>query len=114
MPRAAPRQSEILEGMPELRARVIDLYLAESPKLMERLKRAARVGDAAELAAVAHSLRSSSANVGAQALSRDCADLEAAARRADIDEAKRIAARVEAEHGCVQSALAENVLILTG
>ena len=93
-------------GKSELLARVINLYLAESPKLLQRIKQAARAGDAREIASAAHSLKSSSANVGAKVLSRYCEDIETSARRADTDEARKILANIEAEHGCVQSALA--------
>jgi two-component system, sensor histidine kinase and response regulator len=96
-------------GKPELLARVINLYLTESPKLLQKLKAAAGAANAPEIAGVAHSLKSSSANVGAKMLSRYCADLEASARRADTEEARKILTKVETEHGSVQSALAEEV-----
>jgi len=96
-------------GKPELLGRVINLYLAESPKLMQKLKQAVAAGDAPEIARCAHSLKSSSANVGAKALSRHCEEIETSARRADTAEAPRTLAKAEAEHGRVQTALAEEV-----
>jgi PAS domain S-box-containing protein len=101
-------------GKPELLTRVMNLYLAESPKLMQTLKHAARTGDAHELARSAHSLKSSSANVGAMVLSRYCEELETSARRADTEESRRIFAKIESEHGCVQAALAAEVEHLAG
>jgi CheY-like chemotaxis protein/HPt (histidine-containing phosphotransfer) domain-containing protein len=92
-------------GKPELLARVINLYLVESPKLIQKLKQAAGADDAQQIARSAHSLKSCSANVGARALSRYCEDIEASARRADTEEARKILAKLEAEHDCVQSAL---------
>ena len=94
-----------LSKVPDLLPRVINLYLAESPKLMQKLKLAARTSDAPEIARSAHSLKSSSANVGARALSRYCEDVEASARRADTEAACKILAKVETEHGSVQTAL---------
>ena len=44
-------------------------------------------------------------DVGAKVLSRYCEDIEASARRADTEEARRIFAKIETEHGCVQKAL---------
>jgi two-component system sensor histidine kinase/response regulator len=99
-------------GKPELLARVINLYLVESPKLIQKLKQAARAKDAPGIARSAHSLKSSSANVGAMVLSRYCADIEASARRADAEEACKILAKVETEHSCVQSALAAEFELL--
>jgi CheY-like chemotaxis protein/HPt (histidine-containing phosphotransfer) domain-containing protein len=99
-------------GKPDLLARTINLYLAESPKLIQKLKQAAASNDAPAIARSAHSLKSSSANVGATALSRYCADIEASARRADTEEASRMLAKVLAEHGRVHSALsAESELL---
>jgi len=95
----------LTNGKPELLARVINLYLVESPKLMQKLKQAALAGNALEIARAAHSLKSSSANVGAKLLSRYFADLEAAARRADTEEARRTLAKIEREYGRVQTAL---------
>ena len=93
-------------GKPELLARVINLYLSESPKLVQRLRRASVANDGAELARVAHSLKSSSANVGAKALSRYCENMESSARRGEVAAARTLLAQIEYEHGCVQSALA--------
>jgi PAS domain S-box-containing protein len=96
-------------GRPELLTRVIKLYVAESPALIESLKEAARSGDGPRMASSAHSLKSSSANVGAVVLSRYCAEAEASARRADAEEARRCIARIETEHRSVQTALASEI-----
>jgi PAS domain S-box-containing protein len=99
-------------GRPELLANVIDLYLVESPKLLLKLSQAAREGDALEIVRMAHSLKSSSANVGAMALSRYCERAEMSARRADIEEARLVSTEIEAEHGRVQAALAAEAELL--
>jgi two-component system sensor histidine kinase/response regulator len=104
----------LTNGKPELLSRVIRLYLTESPKLVTKMKQAAGASNAPEIAASAHSLKSSSANVGAKALSRYCEDLEMSARRADTDEARRLLAKVESEHSSVQAALAAEVEALAG
>ncbi|MFL6570203.1 MAG: response regulator [Burkholderiales bacterium] len=99
-------------GRPELLARTIDLYLVESPKLVQKLKQAASANDVPEIARSAHSLKSCSANVGATLLSRYCADIEASARRSDAKEARSLFAKIESEHGRVQSALSAEVELL--
>ena len=99
-------KSERLAGM-------INLYLAESAKLMEKLRHAAGAGDALEMARSAHSLKSCSANVGAAILSRYCAELEASARRADAEEASKILSKLETEHSCVQTALTAEFEVLS-
>ena len=90
---------------PERLARAINFYLVESPKLIQKLKQAAAANDAPEIVRSAHSLKSSSANLGASVLSRYCEDIEASARRADAEEACKIFAKIETEYGCVQTAL---------
>ncbi len=123
----APKEGEVLDrqvleqlgkvltnGKPELLTRVINLYLSESPKLVQKLKQAAVASNAPEMASSAHSLKSSSANVGAKVLSRICEDLETSARRADTEEARRLLAKVEKEHRSVQSALTEESELLAG
>jgi len=116
----APKDGEVIDrlvlgqlgkvltnGKPELLTRVINLYLVESPKLVLKLKQAAAASNAPDMASAAHSLKSSSANVGAKALSRHCEELETLARRGETDEARRILAKVEKEHRSVQRALTE-------
>jgi PAS domain S-box-containing protein len=97
---------------PERLARAINLYLVESPKLIKKLKQAAAASDAPEIVRSAHSLKSSSATLGARVLSRYCGDIEASARRADAEEACKIFAKIETEYDCVQTALtAESELL---
>src|SRR5439155_50931 len=81
-------------------ARAINFYLVESPKLIQKLKQAAAANDAPEIVRSAHSLKSSSANLGASVLSRYCEDIEASARRADAEEACKLFAKIETEYGC--------------
>ncbi|HWI37778.1 MAG TPA: response regulator [Burkholderiales bacterium] len=96
-------------GKPELLVRVIKLYIAESPALLEKLKEAARDGDDVRMANFAHTLKSSSANVGAAVLSRYCGEVESYARRAETEEARRCVGKLETEHRSVQSALVAEV-----
>src|SRR6185312_7522913 len=101
-------------GKPELLTRVMKLYVAESPALIEKLKDAARAGDVARMASCAHTLKSSSANVGASVLSGYCADVEDHARDAETEEARRCVAKIEIEHRSVQSALVSEIETLAG
>jgi two-component system sensor histidine kinase/response regulator len=124
--KAAAKPAEILDrqvldqlgkvltnGKPELLARVINLYLVESPKLMQKLKQAANESRATDVARAAHSLKSSSANVGAKVLSGYCHDVEASAGIADTEEARKIVEKIESEHSRVQAALTAECDLLT-
>jgi HPt (histidine-containing phosphotransfer) domain-containing protein len=52
---------------------------------MNRLQAAIEAGDCTTQCHAAHALKSSSANVGAQTLSRSCRELETNARNGDLD-----------------------------
>ena len=67
---------------------LIDTYLADASVQLEAMQAAASSGDAAALVRPAHSLKSSSANVGAMALADICRALEAAARTGDVPDAR--------------------------
>ncbi len=70
------------KGMQERLARV---YLTHAPRSMEQLVAAAEAGDVAGMKFAAHSLKSSSANVGANELSALCKELEAVSKAGDLD-----------------------------
>ena len=63
-------------GAPSLLAKVIGIYLNNSPTLVQRLGKAVAQGDANALLEAAHSLKSSSANLGATQLAALCKELE--------------------------------------
>ena len=67
---------------PAAEGRLIDTYLRELPRIVARLQEALPEGDQESLHRGAHTLKSSSANVGALRLSALCAELEA--RTADV------------------------------
>jgi len=75
--------------MPEVLADLIETYLSESRSLVDSLVAAHQAGDNDAMVRPAHSLKSSSASVGAMRLSGLCADLEAHLRGApttmDVD-----------------------------
>ena len=63
---------------------LIDLFLKQAAPLLAELHAAARIGDAREVARIAHLLHSSAGNLGARRLQRLCADAEAGRQR-DVD-----------------------------
>jgi HPt (histidine-containing phosphotransfer) domain-containing protein len=66
---------------------LVDTYIEEGRSLVERLRNAAVTGSSDELLRAAHSLKSSSMNVGALALGEECRSLEADARAGDVPDA---------------------------
>ena len=86
-------------------AELIDLFVADALPRIEAMRGAIVAGDATRLAAEAHALKSSSGNVGAAAMRGICADLEAAARAAVLEDAARMLAQLEHEYAVAVSEL---------
>jgi CheY-like chemotaxis protein/HPt (histidine-containing phosphotransfer) domain-containing protein len=86
-------------GMLDIRERVIGLYLEQTPQQLEELRAALTRRDHPVLKRAAHTIKSSSANVGAMRLSTLCGELEGVvgAQKA-IDFSPRVEA-IEAEYG---------------
>ncbi|THB64670.1 MAG: Hpt domain-containing protein [Gammaproteobacteria bacterium] len=67
-------------GMPSLLERVINTYLETAEPIVEQLKDRFAANDADGVMHASHSLKSSSANVGAKRLSGMCAEIESYSR----------------------------------
>jgi PAS domain S-box-containing protein len=67
-------------GAPDIVTSIINIYLANSPVLLGEVQQAMEAGDVETLRRASHTLKSSSANVGALPLSEMCRNLEAMAR----------------------------------
>jgi CheY-like chemotaxis protein len=86
--------------------RVVRLYLTSSVELVQALSAAAARRDGPALRDLAHTLKSSSASVGAGGLAALCADLEALGRAERVEEACRRLPELVAEYEGVREALA--------
>jgi len=89
----------------EILGETIDLYLGESPKLLRRIRDAQKAQDVAELKDAAHSLKSTSAALGAFSLSEVSKQLEEMGRSGDISGSKELSQRVFSEYEKVKAAL---------
>lgn len=67
-------------GKPDLLKRIVELYKSESPVAIASLQRGLDDDDLQAVGNAAHTLKSSSAYVGARLFSERCRELEAAAR----------------------------------
>ena len=92
-------------GQPDVIPRVIGLYLSNAPSMMEELQTAVERGETATVYRLAHSLKSSSAMVGALRLSALCKTLEAKAREAREGSVPDGLQEIEAEYARVVGAL---------
>jgi HPt (histidine-containing phosphotransfer) domain-containing protein len=72
---------------------LVETYLSDADEQLDAMRSAAAIDDAAALLRPAHTLKSSSANVGALGLADQCRSLEADARAGAVpDMASRVAA----------------------
>jgi CheY-like chemotaxis protein len=83
---------------------IIDNYLEDAPQLLQDIRDAIEARDAQALQQSAHTLRSSSANLGAMNLSNLCKALELMGRHGTTDAPERMA-QVEVEYEKVKVAL---------
>jgi CheY-like chemotaxis protein/HPt (histidine-containing phosphotransfer) domain-containing protein/two-component sensor histidine kinase len=84
------------EGAEDLLEQVIALFQQETPRLLGALHEASIRDDAEALQFAAHSMKSSSAHVGAVQLAGLCKELEMAARAKDLERGEELLKKIEA------------------
>jgi len=94
---------------PSVLERAASMYLDNAPTVLEELRRAVAGGDASAVWRIAHSLKSSSASLGAKQLAQQIGDMEGRARQNDLVEADSRLVRIETEFRKVSSALRETL-----
>ncbi|HRY14903.1 MAG TPA: Hpt domain-containing protein, partial [Candidatus Competibacteraceae bacterium] len=93
------------KGTPNLLARLIELYLRDAPRLIEQMKQAIADEDYEMLRMAAHTLKSSSANIGALPLQGLCKELEMQARRRQVTDAEAQRVGIEQAFTAAQAML---------
>ena len=93
------------EDMPDILSELIEIYLKESEKLIQTLSHSVETNDIEGMARSAHSLKSSSGNMGAMALAGLCKDMEENGKRRMMDHAVDNYNLIIAEYRRVQSGL---------
>jgi len=85
--------------------KAIELYIDHAPRLIEQILTYRITGDLRDVKQAAHSLRSSSASLGAAAVADLSATIELAAARSDFEIIDSVATALEAEYRRAESAL---------
>ena len=75
------------QGSPDILAKIVHMFISNSPKHLEKMEEAATTGNADLLRSSAHSLKSSSANLGATEMSTLCGELEQMGRDNELENA---------------------------
>ncbi len=90
---------------PGLFRELVELYLADAPRLLSALEGCLAAGDGSGLERAAHTLKSSSANMGAMRLSSLCKELESRARKQNLSDVPSLVAEARGMFNEVESAL---------
>jgi CheY-like chemotaxis protein/HPt (histidine-containing phosphotransfer) domain-containing protein len=88
-------------GRSNLLERLIDTFLAGLPREIDAMEQAVSRGDSATAARIAHTYKSSSANLGAMALASSFAEIEKKARAAAVDHLPELVAALRVQQGRV-------------
>ncbi|MCI0534850.1 MAG: PAS domain S-box protein [Verrucomicrobiales bacterium] len=94
-------------GEPNPLIEFIDLFLADVPDCLGQIRAALNEQKADDLRRLAHSLKGSAGNLGAEDLSFLCHELEMAAKHTDLATAPRLIQHIEAAFAQVQDALTQ-------
>ncbi len=94
---------------PKMLSAVINIYLNDSPILIERLGESLNAGDAEAVAQAAHALKSASANLGAMSLAEMCRQLEDIARTNSVQGCDSLISRIRLEYGKTREALSGEI-----
>jgi HPt (histidine-containing phosphotransfer) domain-containing protein len=97
------------EDDPDMLAEIIGLYLDRAPELLQSLQGAIANKDAEPLRVAAHTLKSSSANVGARVLADLCRELEEMGRTGSLDDSATKLSLLYNEYRRVDSALSDEL-----
>ncbi len=101
--------SDVVEDLREVMGgeflSLIRVFLEDTPRTLERLQAAAETGDTPTLVASAHSLKSTSANLGALDMSELARQIEHGGRAGTLAQPQLLVARLVAEFLRVESAL---------
>jgi HPt (histidine-containing phosphotransfer) domain-containing protein len=94
-------------GAPNLLHKVVSIFLADGPELLQTMRGSIGTGDDTALLRAVHKLKSSSANLGAVKLAELCKALEAQAQAGQLGETESSMAQIDGEFARVQAALTQ-------
>lgn len=97
------------QGGPNVLETVINAYLADTPILLGSMKEAVKAEDRTALTRASHTLKSTSANLGAMSLSTLCRDLEMMARNGTMQQPDELIQMIEREYDSVRAILSREL-----
>ena len=106
----ALEQTIELDSGGKLLRRLVDLYLRETPAILDELHSAVHACDPDRAARAAHALKSASLNVGAEGVAAVCRELETLKHKGSFEGAESLAYRLDQAFPRVRAALEALVL----
>jgi HPt (histidine-containing phosphotransfer) domain-containing protein len=97
------------DGGAEILIKVVNLYLENSPKQLQAIQQSIAQGDAAKLRNAAHSLKSSSASLGATTLAALCKEIEEKGRNRQMHGLETTLSVLEFEYAAACRALSAEI-----
>jgi CheY-like chemotaxis protein len=94
------------EGAPDILEKVINHYFTEAPSFIQRLREAVLANEAGVIRSVAHSFKTSSANLGALLLADYCREMETLGLNNAMTSTREVLGKIEEEYVAVSAALA--------
>ena len=88
---------------------IIQIYLSDVPSLLKKLDEGLAAGDASAVQKAAHTLKSSSANLGALQMADLCKTLEAGGREAALEKAPQLLTQIKTEFVRVEQGLTAEI-----
>ncbi|RZB34965.1 MAG: hypothetical protein SRB1_00733 [Desulfobacteraceae bacterium Eth-SRB1] len=96
---------ERLDGDEEFLSELLSLFAQDTPLQLKELKQAIDDNDATRVTLHAHTIKGSSANIGAKALSNAALDIEMAGKNRDLNNARLLIGKLEYELDRLKTAL---------
>lgn len=94
-------------GEPDVLKEVLQLFLDDVPRRIDRLRTAWQAGNAVEVQRAAHSLKGSAGNLGAHELLDVCRVLDEHGKSGDLSQLLPLVASLEAEYARVAAEIQE-------
>jgi CheY-like chemotaxis protein len=94
------------EGAPDILEKVVNHYFSVAPCFIRRLREAVLANEAGLIRSIAHSFKTSSANLGALRLADYCREMESFGLNNAMNRAMEVLEKIEEEYEAVSAALA--------
>ncbi len=104
-PKALENLREMVGGDVEFMIDLMNTFLEDAPRMLTDMRQSLESGDVALLHRAAHSLKSNSAEFGAQALSKLCQEIEALSKENLTEGMDRLVTSAETEFDKVKAEL---------